>query len=90
MQYEKDILQANAQAEERERLLYDQIQANVLQLDAYLNSIGHFLNNVDVFQSLATFAVDSNCTRPQMTQDDILSIRDGRHPVVERQLGPGK
>ena len=90
MQYEKDILQANAQAEERERLLYDQIQANVLQLDAYLNSIGHFLNNVDVFQSLATFAVDSNCVRPQMTQDDVLSIRDGRHPVVERQLGPGK
>ncbi|MBO4392702.1 MAG: DNA mismatch repair protein MutS, partial [Spirochaetales bacterium] len=90
MQYEKDILQANAQAEERERLLYDQIQANVLQLDAYLNSIGHFLNNVDVFQSLATFAVDSNCARPQMTQDDVLSIRDGRHPVVERQLGPGK
>ena len=90
MQYEKDILQANAQAEERERWLYDRIQADVIDLDAYLNSIGHFLNNIDAYQSLATFAVDSGCCRPQMTEDDVLEIRDGRHPVVERQLGPGK
>lgn len=90
MQYEKDILQANAQAEERERWLYDRIQADVIDLDAYLNSIGHFLNNIDAYQSLATFAVDSGCCRPQMTEDDVLDIRDGRHPVVERQLGPGK
>ena len=90
IQYEKDILQANAQAEERERLLYDQIQSNVLELEAYLNSIGHFLNCIDAFQSLATFALDSNCCRPVLTQDDVLYIRDGRHPVVEKQLGPGK
>ncbi len=90
MQYEKEILQANAQAEERERWLYDRIQADVVDLDAYLNSIGHFLNNIDAYQSLATFAVDSGCCRPRMTEDDVLVIRDGRHPVVERQLGPGK
>ncbi len=90
MQYEKDILQASAQAEARERLLYDEIQANILQLDAYLNSIGHFLNSIDAFQSLATYAVDSNCCRPSIVQDDVIFIRDGRHPVVERQLGPGK
>ena len=90
MQYEKDILQANAQAEERERYLYDQLQANVLELDAYLNSIGHFLNNIDVYQSLATYALECGCCRPVITEEDVLVIKDGRHPVVERQLGPGK
>ena len=89
MQYEKDILQANAQAELLERQLYDEILADVLQIDAYLMAIGHFLNTVDVFQALATLAVDSSYVCPEMTQDDVLEIRDGRHPVVEKQLPPG-
>ena len=89
MQYEKDILQANAQAETLERQLYDEILAAVLQIDAYLMAIGHFLNTVDVFQALATLAVDSSYVCPEMTEDDVLEIRDGRHPVVEKQLGPG-
>ena len=89
MQYEKEILQANAQAELLERQLYDEILADVLQIDAYLMAIGHFLNTVDVFQALATLAVDSSYVCPEMTQDDVLEIRDGRHPVVEKQLPPG-
>ena len=90
MQYEKEIMQANALAEERERKLYDSILADVLELDSWLNSIGHFLNSMDVYQSLATLAVDSSYVCPEMTSDDVLEIRDGRHPVVERQMGPGK
>ncbi|MCQ2412728.1 MAG: DNA mismatch repair protein MutS [Sphaerochaetaceae bacterium] len=90
MAYEKDIMQANAQTEERERMLYDEILAHVLELGSHLNSIGHFLNHIDVFQSLATLAVDSSYCCPQVTDDDVLEIIDGRHPVVERQLGPGK
>ena len=90
MQYEKEIMQANALAEERERKLYDSILADVMELDSWLNSIGHFLNSMDVYQSLATLAVDSSYVCPEMTEDDVLEIRDGRHPVVERQTGPGK
>lgn len=90
MQHEKNILQAGAQTEERERALYDELLENVLSLKAYLNSIGHFLNSVDVYQSLAALAVDSNYTCPDMTEDDVLEIHDGRHPVVEKQLGPGQ
>ena len=90
MQYEKEIMQANALAEERERKLYDEILSNVLDLDAWLNSMGHFLNNIDVYQGLATLAVDSSYVCPEVVGDDVLVIRDGRHPVVERQLGPGK
>ena len=89
MQYEKDILQANAQAETLEHQLYDEILADVLQIDAYLMAIGHFLNTVDVFQALATLAVDSSYVCPEMTDEDVLEINDGRHPVVEKQLPPG-
>lgn len=90
LEYEKQILQANARAEERERVLYEALLSRVLELENALNSIGHFLNNIDVFQSLATLALDSNYCCPELTDDDVLEIVDGRHPVVERQLGPGK
>lgn len=90
MAYEKDIMQANAQTEERERMLYEQILASVLDLGSHLNSIGHFLNHVDAFQSLSTLAVDSDYCCPEVTDEDVLEIVDGRHPVVEKQLGPGK
>ena len=52
-------------------------------------AIGHFLNTVDVFQALATLAVDSSYVCPEMNDEDVLEINDGRHPVVEKQLPPG-
>jgi DNA mismatch repair protein MutS len=35
-------------------------------------------------------AVDSAFVCPTVTEEDVLEITDGRHPVVEHQLGPGK
>ncbi|MCF0262500.1 MAG: DNA mismatch repair protein MutS, partial [Sphaerochaetaceae bacterium] len=88
--YEKDILQANAYSEQRERYLYEAILASVLELGPSLNAIGHFLNNIDVYQSLASLAIECSYCCPTMCQEDVLEIIEGRHPVVERQLGPGQ
>ena len=90
IKYEKEMLSASATAEERERQLYNALLDRALQLSPVLNSIGHFLNTIDVFQSLATVAVDSAFVCPEVTEQDVLEITDGRHPVVEHQLGPGK
>ena len=90
IKYEKEMLSASATAEERERQLYNALLDRALQLSPVLNSIGHFLNTIDVFQSLATVAVDSAFVCPEVTEEDVLEIIDGRHPVVEHQLGPGK
>lgn len=90
IKYEKEMISASATAEERERLLYNNLLNKALELSPVLNAIGHFLNTIDVYQSLATVAVDSSFVCPTVTEDDILEITDGRHPVVEKQLGPGK
>lgn len=34
--------------------------------------------------------MDSAFVCPTVTEEDVLEITDGRHPVVEKQLGPGK
>ena len=90
IKYEKEMLTASATAEDRERELYNNLLTRCLELSPILNSFGHFLNTIDVYQSLAQVAVDSSFVCPEVTEEDVLEITDGRHPVVEHQLGPGK
>lgn len=39
---------------------------------------------LDVYLSLADVAVRQNFVRPEIGYDDVIDIRDGRHPVVEQ------
>ena len=55
-----------------------------------IKSIAHFLSKVDVLLSFATVAIESNYTRPEITDSDELYIKDGRHPVVEKILPMGQ
>ncbi len=41
---------------------------------------------LDVFLSLAQVADKNHYVRPEMTTDDVLEIKNGRHPVVERTI----
>ena len=44
------------------------------------------LAQLDVYATLAEVAAANNYVRPELTQDDELFIRDGRHPVVEHSM----
>jgi DNA mismatch repair protein MutS len=48
------------------------------------------LAELDVFTSLAEVAVLGNYIRPEVSNDAVLEIHDGRHPVVERSLSSGE
>ncbi len=45
--------------------------------------------NLDVLCGLAELASERGYCRPELTDDPIVSIRDGRHPVLEQTLPPG-
>ncbi|MBE6548569.1 MAG: DNA mismatch repair protein MutS, partial [Ruminococcaceae bacterium] len=42
------------------------------------------LSEIDAYYSLATVAAKNRYVRPQITQNDEIVIKDGRHPVVEQ------
>ena len=44
---------------------------------------------LDVLCSLAEISAKNHFTRPEVTEDDRIYIREGRHPVVESLLEPG-
>ncbi|MGN0367244.1 MAG: DNA mismatch repair protein MutS [Wujia sp.] len=45
-----------------------------------------YIAQLDVYASLAYVAEKNNYVRPQINQEGILDIKDGRHPVVEQVL----
>ncbi|MCC7207586.1 MAG: DNA mismatch repair protein MutS, partial [Anaerolineae bacterium] len=85
-EYESLVLNAEERMLDIETRLFrtacEQIAASADPLLKTARAIAH----LDVFASFAEVAAREGYCRPQLTEDDVLIIRDGRHPVVETLL----
>jgi len=52
-----------------------------------LKTTARSLARIDVLCSLAEVADRESYTMPEVTDDDKIEIKDGRHPVVEKIIG---
>ena len=77
------VLGADERIKELEYELFIEIRRRVEDHVGSIQENAHILGSLDVFQSLATAAVKYHFVRPQMSEDVSLSIKQGRHPVVE-------
>ncbi len=48
-----------------------------------IQDLAHLLGRLDVLASFAQSAADENYCRPNFHDQDVISIKEGRHPVVE-------
>ena len=64
--------------------LFQQIRVYVAEQSARIQKTAAILSELDAYLSLATVAVRNKYVRPEVTQDDRIEIKDGRHPVVEQ------
>lgn len=86
IEYEKIINEANEKSCALEFEIFTEIKNKV---NSYINSIlktAKIISIIDVYTSLASLAKEDNYTKPIMTEDGIIDIKDGRHPVVEANL----
>jgi DNA mismatch repair protein MutS len=84
--YEGRILGAQTRIAALEEELYMEL---LKDLEKHLDSIRRLaalIAEVDVIVNFARNALDYNYTRPVVDEGEVLSIVDGRHPVVERSL----
>jgi len=86
---EFQILHARERQEELEATLFHQVCAQVAAAGKRILEAAAAIAEADVFCALAEVAARHGYVRPEVTQDDELVIRDGRHPVVERMLPQG-
>ena len=89
-EYEEKILGAEDKILVLETQLYNEL---VQALSEFIPAIQINANQVarlDCLLSFATAAHENNYIRPVLSDDDVLDIRQGRHPVIEKQLPIGE
>ncbi|MDO8689879.1 MAG: DNA mismatch repair protein MutS, partial [Dehalococcoidia bacterium] len=89
-EFEDLILNAQERMVDLEATLFRQVcQTIASRRERLLNTAGA-VGRLDTFCSLAELAVTHNYVRPELTEEEGISILGGRHPVVERHLAPGE
>ena len=68
------------------RKVREKISENVKRLQNTANAI----SSLDVLLSFAEVAEDLNYCKPKISDNGIIKIKDGRHPVIEKMLGHGE
>ena len=85
-EYESRVLSAEEEIVALERKLFANLQAQLAsQRDSVMNT-ARAIAHLDAFLSLAEVASREGYTRPRLSQENILEIEAGRHPVVEKLL----
>jgi DNA mismatch repair protein MutS len=84
--YETLILNAEERALDVETRLFRELCEFIASQSKSLLETARAIAHLDVFAGLAEVAARSGYVRPTLTEDDVLDVREGRHPVVERTL----
>ena len=89
-EYEEKILGAEEKILSLETQIFNSL---VVDLAAYIPAIqvnATHLARLDVLLSFANVSKAYKYIRPSITETDILDIKQGRHPVIERQMAVGE
>ena len=81
--YEEKVLSADSQADELELQLFERLRELVRAATARLKSNADIIAILDCLYGLAQLASEQSYCRPQLFEDSVLSIVDGRHPVLD-------
>ena len=81
---EAEILGAEDKLCALEYELFQEIRTFVSQRSVRIQKTAALLSELDVYRSLASVAAKNKYVRPEIRQDDVISVKDGRHPVVEQ------
>ena len=83
---EGKVLGAKENLYELEYRLFDEVRKKAADNIDSIKQTASAISNVDVLLSLAQVAAERNYKRPTLTRNSIISIKNGRHPVVEAIL----
>jgi len=84
--YENKILGAEEKILELEQKLYDEL---IAFLEGYINTIqvnAVMIARLDCLLSFAKVSAENDYVRPEINDSYVIDIKDGRHPVIEKQL----
>ena len=89
-EYEEKILGAQDRILQIEQEIYLQIVADISKHLRTILQDGAIIARIDCLQSFARMACECRYVRPTLDEGNVIDIRAGRHPVIERLMGVGE
>jgi DNA mismatch repair protein MutS len=89
-EYEEKILHAEDRMLGIEQRYFVALVQEAAQYVTQIQQNARVLGTLDSLLSFAQVALANGYSRPKISDTETLEIKDGRHPVIEKQLPPGE
>ncbi|MDR2464473.1 MAG: DNA mismatch repair protein MutS [Holosporales bacterium] len=86
MELEQRIDNAYTAALNREVQIFEEFALKILVKREEISVVSEILAYIDVITSSAEFSIANKYTRPKFSEEPILTIIEGRHPVIEHAI----
>ncbi|GAB4345923.1 MAG: DNA mismatch repair protein MutS [Flammeovirgaceae bacterium] len=88
--YEEKILSAEERMNALEQKIFLELVSFSVQFLQAIQQNAQLIAQLDCLNAFAEIAEKNKYQRPQLSEDNILNIKEGRHPVIEQQLPLGE
>ena len=85
-EFEQTVLHAEEKIRERENELFSTLRDDLMQYIAGIQHNAFRVAKLDALCALSEAAEKYSFTCPEIDEEDVIDIKDGRHPVVEAAL----
>lgn len=89
-EYEEKILNADERIQSLEERLFNELVVAMQEFIPQIQINANVIARMDCLLSFAKAAEENHYVRPIIANDDVIDIRQGRHPVIETQLPIGE
>ncbi|MDG2275873.1 MAG: DNA mismatch repair protein MutS [Flavobacteriaceae bacterium] len=89
-EYETKILGAEEKIHELEQHLFADLVQHIIQFVQPVQQNAQTVAQIDCLLSFAILAISNNYVRPVVDESTEIEIKNGRHPVIEKQLPIGE
>ena len=87
--YEEKILGAEEKIMSIEQKLFEKLVNDISEYIAPIQLNANLLAKLDVLCGFATLSIENNYSCPKINEGFAIEIKEGRHPVIEKQLPIG-
>ena len=88
--FENKIFTANDKILAIEKEIYESLVSKVIEFTQPIKDNASAIAEIDVISALAQLAADTDFCKPTITEKNEITIKAGRHPVVEKFLSSGE
>lgn len=89
-EYEEKILGAEEKIISLENRIYASLVESLLEFIPAIQANANIIARIDCLLSFTNVAQENKYIRPEINNSEVIDIKNGRHPVIEKQLPAGE